>query len=107
MGGWRAAPTQQTVTVWGMHPVQVAREESIDRLYALNLSGATNMRRDQSQSAFNGTRFSGDLGPLQSFLRVYGFQPAGIRMQPKSLPTAEGASAGGSSLLGSIGATVG
>ena len=104
---WRAAPIRETVNRWPEHhPVSVARSESLFALFGLDLAGRTPMRRDLEQSAFNGTRFAGDLGPLQTFTRVFGSGNV-ARLAPKSLPSAEGNSVQTSSVLGSIGSTVG
>lgn len=105
MNGWGSTAQRVVRTVFGPHPVRVA--ESVDALYGLGLDGASPMRRTERQSAVNGTRFTGDLGPLQTFNRVFGFQAQMIRTGRAQLPTANGGSATASSMLDLLGATVG
>jgi hypothetical protein len=105
MRGWGAQAQRVVRTVWGPHPVRIS--DQIDPLYGLSLDGMTPMRRPELQSAVNGSRFTGDLGPLQTFGRVFGFSPDMVRSGRASLPTANGGSATASSMLDLLGATVG
>lgn len=105
MRGWRAKPATVTRTVWGPHPVQIS--QPIDALYGLDLGGTDPMRRSEAGSSFTGARANGDLGPLQTFHRVYGFQPAMVRAAGSSLPSAQGSQASSSGLVDLLGATVG
>lgn len=105
MRGWRAKPELVTQQVWGPHPVQIS--QPIDMLYGLSMAGASPMIRPEAQSSYNGSRFNGDLGPLQSFGRVYGFNPDMIRARASQLPTANGGSAAASPMLDLLGATTG
>jgi hypothetical protein len=95
--GWRATPERVLALVWGPHPVQIS--EPIDALYGLGLAGADPMRRPEDQSSFNGTRYNGDLGPIQHFGRTYSLPLEMARVGPSSLPSAQGGSASGAPLL--------
>jgi hypothetical protein len=103
--GWRAEPETVTQRVWGPHPVQIS--QPLDMLFGLSMSGVDPMRRGEAQSSFNGSRFNGDLGPLQSFGRIYGFNTDMIRARKSSLPSANGASGSASPMLDLLGATTG
>lgn len=105
MRGWRAKARTETVAVWDVHPVRVA--SWLEPLFALGMNGSDRSRRGEAQSAVNGTRFNGGLGPLQSFGRVYGFSPAAVRVIPNAMPSANGGQASGNPLLDLLGATVG
>jgi len=90
VAGWRAQPITVARTVWGPHPVQIARW--LERVFAIDIEGspADPMVRGEDNSATNGTRFMGDLGPLQSFGRIYGLNMAMARVGRQSLPSANG-----------------
>lgn len=103
--GWRAPVRVVQRQVWDQHPVQIS--QPIDALFALDLSGVDQMRRPEAQSSYNGTRYNGDGGPLQSFGTVYGLQMQMARIKAAELPTAQGGSAVASSMLDLLGATVG
>jgi hypothetical protein len=106
MRGWRAKPRQEVIAVWDVHPVRVA--SWLEPLFALGMNGDDASRRGEAQSATNGTRFNGGLGPLQTFGRVYGFSPAAVRVPGPSMPSANGGQpASNTALLDLLGATVG
>jgi hypothetical protein len=105
MRGWRAAPVAVTQLVWGPHPVQIS--QPIDALYGLDLGGADPMHRREDQSAYNGTRYNGDLGPIQHFGRTYSLPLEMARVGAGSLPSAQGSAASSTPMLDLLGATVG
>lgn len=110
IAGWRAQPQTVARTVWGPHPVQIARW--LERVFAIDVEGSPLdvMRRGEDNSATNGTRFMGDLGPLQSFGRIYGLRMSMARVGASNgrLPTAQGGAASpNSALVDLLGRTVG
>lgn len=89
MRGWASNGEVTTRTVYGPHPYS-ERALGMDALYALDFAGMSPMDRTEAQSATNGTRATGDLGPLQRFNNVPAGTPGRIPAQPAHLPSTAG-----------------
>ncbi len=102
---FRAEPQTVSRTVFGPHPIQIARQ--IEAVYSLDVSArADPMVRREAASGLNGASFRG-YGIGQDFRRTYGFQPAMARVRQSSLPSTAGQSMPASSMLDLLGSTVG
>lgn len=106
MRGWRSNARQTTTTVFGPHPWSEF-ELGVDALYALDIDGEGAMNRSEAQSATNGTRFMGDLGPLQAFRNIPAPANGNIPVKLTSLPSSSGQSTSPNPILDLIGNTLG
>lgn len=89
MRGWQVAPVTVTQRVWPTNPIR-RFQGAIDALYGLAIGGRDSGRRGEAQSAFNGTRYTGDMPPLQSFGRTYGFSIPAVRVTRSRAGSATG-----------------
>lgn len=104
MRGWKSNAHTTTVVAYGPHPWSEA-ELGIDALYALDISGNSPMDRGEDNSAVNGTRAMGDLGPLQHFNNIPAGTTGRIPLQGSALPTSSGGATSANPILDLIGNT--
>lgn len=102
--GWRSNGVVTTRTVYGPHPYSEAAL-GMDALYAADFAGLSPMDRREDNSATNGTRATGDLGPLQRFNNLPAGTPGRIPVQPARLPATTGNAGAVNPILDLIGNT--
>jgi len=107
MRGWKGNGRQTTVTTYrAPHPWSVLAL-TMDRLFAADYAAESSMDRREIDSAVNGSRFMGDLGPLQTFEQVAAPSLNHIPVQPSHLPGTSGTPSTGNPILDLIANTSG
>lgn len=82
----------QLASVFGVSPGEAARQEAIDGLYGLELSGVDSTTLRWGMTGGEAMTNYGDLGPLQRFAGAGGFggSSATLRGEAGSLPSTNG-----------------